>query len=183
MMLAEKVIAIGSPFGYEGTVSVGIISALNREVTMPNDLLFKGLIQTTAPINPGNWVDLLININGEVIGINVAIHDEAQNIAFAINAGTVENFLNSYSKQQVAAGQCGEGAGQVARCSRGSPRAWNPVGFFRRAQRNRCRLGRPRFGVRRLDAAFFLFFGWALGRKKKERKRRRAAALKRCQPT
>ena len=99
MMLAEKVIAIGSPYGYEGTVSVGIISALNREITMPNDVLMTGLIQTTAAINPGNSGGPLLNINGEVIGINVAMRDGAQNIAFAINADTVESFLSKYTKR------------------------------------------------------------------------------------
>jgi serine protease Do len=100
MFLAEKAIAIGSPYGYEGTVSVGIISALNREIRMPNDVLMTGLIQTTAAINPGNSGGPLININGEVIGINVAMRDGAQNIAFAINAATVDSFLKDYYRRR-----------------------------------------------------------------------------------
>ena len=98
MILAEKVIAIGSPYGYDGTVSVGIISALNREINLPNGVPIKGLIQTTAAINPGNSGGPLINSLGEVIGINVAMRNGAQNIAFAINANTVDKFLDDYYK-------------------------------------------------------------------------------------
>jgi serine protease Do len=98
LILAEKAIAIGSPYGYDGTVSVGIISALNREIAMPNKVVIKGLIQTTAAINPGNSGGPLINILGEVIGINVAVRNGAQNIAFAINANTVDGFLKDYYK-------------------------------------------------------------------------------------
>ncbi len=103
LMVGEDVIAIGNPYGYEGTVSRGIISALNREITMPNDVVISGLIQTDAPINPGNSGGPLVNINGEVIGINVAMRDGAQNIAFTINASTVKKFLNKhYSANRVA---------------------------------------------------------------------------------
>ena len=98
LMVGETVLAIGSPFGYEATVSRGIISALNREITMPNDVVMTGLIQHDAPINPGNSGGPLVNINAEVIGINVAIRDGAQSIAFTINAGTVQSFLTRYSK-------------------------------------------------------------------------------------
>jgi serine protease Do len=99
LMVGETVLAIGNPFGYEGTVSRGIISALNREVTMPNDIVMTGLIQHDAPINPGNSGGPLVNINAEVIGINVAMRDGAQNIAFTINANTVKTFLKKYSQQ------------------------------------------------------------------------------------
>lgn len=99
LLLAEKVIAIGSPYGYEGTVSIGNISALNREITMPNDYLMTRLIQHTAAINPGNSGGPLVNINAEVIGINVAMRDGAQNIAFAIHAGTVKDFLAKFVRR------------------------------------------------------------------------------------
>jgi serine protease Do len=103
LMLAETVIAMGNPYGYEGTISVGIISALNREITMPNDVVIGGLIQTDAAINPGNSGGPLVNINGEVIGIVVALRDGAQNIAFAINASTVKGFLNkNFSAKSVS---------------------------------------------------------------------------------
>jgi len=99
LMVGETVIAIGNPYGYEGTVSRGIISALNREVTMPNEVVMTGLIQHDAPINPGNSGGPLVNINAEVIGINVAMRDGAQNIAFTINANTVKGFLKRYSQR------------------------------------------------------------------------------------
>ena len=104
MFLAEKVIAVGSPYGYEGTVSLGIISALNREITMPNDVVMTGLIQHDAPINPGNSGGPLLNINAEVIGINVAMRDGAQNIAFAINSKIVGRFLTKHMSAKLISG-------------------------------------------------------------------------------
>jgi serine protease Do len=103
LMVGEPVLAIGNPFGYEATVSRGIISAINRKIHMPNDYLMTGLIQHDAPINPGNSGGPLVNINAEVIGINVAMRDGAQNIAFAINAGTVKGFINQYLKKAASA--------------------------------------------------------------------------------
>lgn len=93
LMVGEEVIAIGHPYGYANTVSRGIISALNRTITMPTGEVLSGLIQTDASINPGNSGGPLLNINGELIGINAAIRDGAQGIAFAINAGTVRKLL------------------------------------------------------------------------------------------
>lgn len=104
LLLAEKVIAIGSPYGYEGTVSVGIISAKNREIHMPNDVVMTKLIQHNAAINPGNSGGPLVNINAEVIGINVAMRDGAQNIAFAIHAITVKDFLEKNFNARSVAG-------------------------------------------------------------------------------
>lgn len=99
LMVGETVIAIGNPYGYESTVSQGIISAIGRKIHMPNDYLMTGLIQHSAAINPGNSGGPLVNINAEVIGINVAMRDGAQNIAFAINAATVKSFINQYVKK------------------------------------------------------------------------------------
>ena len=103
-MVGESVIAIGHPYGYTNTVSTGIISALNREISMPSGDALRGLIQTTAPINPGNSGGPLLNINGELIGINVALRDGAQNIAFAINAATVDQFLTRHIGASKVAG-------------------------------------------------------------------------------
>jgi serine protease Do len=95
LMVGEKVIAIGHPFGYVNTVSEGIISALGREIEMPSGVVLKDLIQITASINPGNSGGPLLNINGELIGINVALRQDAQGIAFALNADTVKQVLSS----------------------------------------------------------------------------------------
>jgi serine protease Do len=84
LMLAEPVIAIGNAFGYEHTVTTGIVSALKRDVTLNREVSYKSLIQTSAGINPGNSGGPLLNVHGELIGVNVAIRAGAQNIAFAL---------------------------------------------------------------------------------------------------
>jgi serine protease Do len=104
LMVGESVIAVGHPFGYSHTVSVGIISALGREITMPSGDVLHGLIQTDASINPGNSGGPLLNINGEFIGVNVALRDGAQGIAFAINAGTVKDVLRQHFSASKVAG-------------------------------------------------------------------------------
>lgn len=84
LMLAETVFAVGNAFGYEHTVTAGIISALARDVEVDETQSYENLIQTDASINPGNSGGPLLNANGEVIGINVAIRAGAQRIGFAI---------------------------------------------------------------------------------------------------
>ena len=84
LMLAETVYAVGNAFGYEHTVTSGIISALHRDVEVDEIQSYENLIQTDASINPGNSGGPLLNLNGEVIGINVAIRSGAQRIGFAI---------------------------------------------------------------------------------------------------
>jgi serine protease Do len=92
LMLGETILALGNPFGFEGTVTTGIISGLNRTITVHEEKLTR-VIQTNAAINPGNSGGPLININGEVIGVVVALRDGAQCIAFAINADTAKAWL------------------------------------------------------------------------------------------
>lgn len=104
LMIGEDVIAVGHPYGYTNTVSKGIIGALNRSITMPTGDVLTGLIQTDASINPGNSGGPLLNINGELIGINVALREGAQGIAFAINAGTVKEVLRKHLSAQRIAG-------------------------------------------------------------------------------
>lgn len=84
LMLAETVYAVGNAFGYEHTVTAGIVSQLHRDVEVDETQSYENLIQTDASINPGNSGGPLINLNGEVIGINVAIRSGAQRIGFAI---------------------------------------------------------------------------------------------------
>lgn len=84
LMLGETVLAIGNAFGYHDTVTQGIISALGRYVEANESQAYRNLIQTDASINPGNSGGPLINLDGEVIGINVAIRAGAQRIGFAI---------------------------------------------------------------------------------------------------
>jgi len=73
LLVGESVITIGNAFGYENTVSVGIVSALKRNVTLSDEQVYRNLIQTDAAINPGNSGGPLINIDGELVGINVAV--------------------------------------------------------------------------------------------------------------
>jgi serine protease Do len=86
LMVGETVIAIGNAYGYEHSVSLGIVSAIKRDVSLNKDMAYKGLIQTDAAINPGNSGGPLVNVNGELVGLNVAIRAGAQCIGFAIPA-------------------------------------------------------------------------------------------------
>src|SRR5262249_55403109 len=73
LMVAETVIAIGNAYGYEHTVTVGVVSAVGRDVTLNKEMSYKQLIQTDAAINPGNSGGPLLNVHGELVGVNVAI--------------------------------------------------------------------------------------------------------------
>jgi serine protease Do len=94
LMLGETVIAIGNPYGQTHTVSQGIISGLHRNVQIEADrLAFEDLIQTDASINPGNSGGPLLNVHGELIGINTAMNVQAQNIGFALPVDRVKQVL------------------------------------------------------------------------------------------
>jgi len=83
LMIGETVIAIGNPFGFSHTVTTGVISAVNRSIRA-EDKVYLDFIQIDASINPGNSGGPLLNINGDLIGINTAIYAKAQGIGFAI---------------------------------------------------------------------------------------------------
>jgi len=85
LMIGETVVAVGNPFGLSGSVTTGVVSALGRSVPSKEEgRTFTDFIQTDASINPGNSGGPLLNIEGKVIGINVAIYAQAQGIGFAI---------------------------------------------------------------------------------------------------
>jgi serine protease Do len=84
ILIGETVIAVGNAYGYENTVTEGIVSALHRAVQVSDAQGYEDLIQTSAQINPGNSGGPLVNIDGEMIGINVAVRAGAQGIGFAI---------------------------------------------------------------------------------------------------
>jgi serine protease Do len=84
LMVGETVIAVGNAFGYENTVSSGIVSQLHRNVQVNEVQQYLDLIQTDASINPGNSGGPLLNIDGDMIGLNVAVRAGAQGIGFAI---------------------------------------------------------------------------------------------------
>lgn len=89
----EWVVAVGSPLGFDHTVTQGIVSALSRKIPDLNSNL--SFIQTDAAINPGNSGGPLVNLKGEVIGINTAISGRGQNIGFAIPINTVKEISNT----------------------------------------------------------------------------------------
>lgn len=93
LMPGEPVVAIGNPLGYENTVTAGVVSATNREIQAGDGVTFRGLIQTDASINPGNSGGPLLNMAGELIGINTAIRADAQNIGFAIPVDQLRQLL------------------------------------------------------------------------------------------
>ncbi|NQT15625.1 MAG: trypsin-like peptidase domain-containing protein, partial [Planctomycetes bacterium] len=84
LMPGEPVVAVGNAYGYPHTTTRGIISALNRAVRVSDEQHYDDLIQTDASINPGNSGGPLLNIDGEMIGVNVAVRAGAQGIGFAI---------------------------------------------------------------------------------------------------
>ncbi|MGB2927823.1 MAG: Do family serine endopeptidase [Desulfobacterales bacterium] len=93
LMIGETVIAIGNPFGFSNTVTTGVISATNRSVRT-DDMVYHNFIQTDASINPGNSGGPLLNINGELVGINTAIYAKAQGIGFAIPINTAKRIVS-----------------------------------------------------------------------------------------
>jgi len=93
LMPGETVVALGNPFGYGHTVTVGVISAVKRDIVLSGRTVYKDLIQTDAAINPGSSGGPLVNAHGQLIGINTAIRVQAQNIGFAIPVDRVRQAL------------------------------------------------------------------------------------------
>jgi len=98
VFVGEDVIAIGHPYGYSYSITRGILSATGRKLTLPSGVDIVDIYQTDAPINPGNSGGPLMNIHGELIGINFATREGAGGISFTIPSKRVREVLAEYSK-------------------------------------------------------------------------------------
>lgn len=99
VQIGQKVLAIGNPFGLEGTLTTGIVSSLARSIGDENGRTLEGMIQTDASINPGNSGGPLLDSQGNVIGINTAIFGQAGSIGigFAMPINRAREMLDSYA--------------------------------------------------------------------------------------
>jgi S1-C subfamily serine protease len=101
LQVGDTALAIGSPFGLQGSFTAGIISGLNRSSTAPNGRALTGMIQTDAPINPGNSGGALLDGRGQLIGINDSIQSPIEGnvgVGFAIPVNRAETLLPSLEK-------------------------------------------------------------------------------------
>src|ERR1700728_1589400 len=104
VQVGDPVLAIGNPFDLERTLTTGVISALQRQITAPNGFTIDNVLQTDAPINPGNSGGPLLDIQGEVIGINSQIEtggsgdDGSVGIGFSIPINTAKNEIATLEK-------------------------------------------------------------------------------------
>jgi S1-C subfamily serine protease len=101
LAVGRKVLAIGNPFALDTTLTVGVVSALGREIKSMNNRTISNVIQTDAAINPGNSGGPLLNSNGELIGVNTAIFSPtgaSAGIGFAIPVSTVKNLVPQLKK-------------------------------------------------------------------------------------
>src|SRR5213080_2325613 len=134
LQVGDGVVAIGSPFGLEDTVTTGIVSALNRDISSTNNFTISGAIQTDAAINHGNSGGPLLNMAGQVIGVNTQIESDSggnEGVGFAVPSSTISSVASKLVKGEKvqhpylgvyvqAANRSGAAVGQV---KSGSPAA------------------------------------------------------------
>jgi S1-C subfamily serine protease len=102
LQVGQKVLAIGNPFGLEGTLTVGVVSSIGRSIDSENDQRLQGMIQTDAAINGGNSGGPLLDSNGAVIGINTAILGRTNiGIGFALPINRAKALLTDYQAGRI----------------------------------------------------------------------------------
>ena len=134
--VGDVVVAIGSPFGLENSVTTGIVSALGRSMKAPNGYTITGSIQTDAAINHGNSGGPLLNLDGKVVGVNAQIESESggnDGVGFAIPSSTVKSIVtqiledgsvqHAYLGVSVTAAADGTAGAQLAEVRSGTPAA------------------------------------------------------------
>jgi putative serine protease PepD len=130
--IGEPVVAIGSPFGLEGTVTAGIVSALNRELRAPNGFTIDGAIQTDAALNRGNSGGPLIDEEGRVVGMNSQIASESgenAGIGYAVPSDTIRSIVDTlragrtveHAYLGVTLGDAEDGGAQIGEVRDGTP--------------------------------------------------------------
>jgi putative serine protease PepD len=128
----EAVVAIGSPFGLPETMTSGIVSAVDRTITAPNNYSISGAIQTDAPINHGNSGGPLLDLNGDVIGVNAQIDSDSggnDGVGFALPINAVKSVANTiiaggtvqHAYLGIRVGDAANGGASVGSVVSGSP--------------------------------------------------------------
>ncbi|WP_394358181.1 S1C family serine protease [Paenibacillus violae] len=101
--VGDWLVAIGNPYDFDYSVTTGVLSAKEREISIDDTQKtrnYKHLLQTDTAINPGNSGGPLLNLNGEVIGINTAVNSEAQGIGFAIPSSTFSSVVDKLKNNE-----------------------------------------------------------------------------------